>query len=131
MWRLDNIYQRTYRWAGDKLGMVKLELKLSEYLRRNFAVTTSGMDDPDVLAFCIGKLGAENVMFAIDYPYEDSATATKFLAQAALTDGQRALVSCRNAERLFRVPPDAAGSPERDAATERSPTMTSESEANR
>ncbi len=110
MWRLDNIHERTYRWAGDKLGMVKLELKPSEYLLRNFAVTTSGMDDFDVLAYCIGKLGAENVLFAIDYPYEDSLTATTFLAQAALGDEQRALVSHRNAERLFRVPQNAARS---------------------
>ena len=107
-WRLDNIYQRTYGWAGDKLGMVKLQRKPTEYLRDNFAVSTSGMDDPDVLAFVIGKLGAENVMFAIDYPYEDSTTATKFLAEASLTDEQRALVSHGNAERLFRIKPVAA-----------------------
>lgn len=107
-WRLDNIYQRTYGWAGDKLGMVKLQRKPTEYLRDNFAVSTSGMDDPDVLAFVIGKLGVENVMFAIDYPYEDSATATKFLADAPLTEEQRALVSHGNAERLFRIKPGAA-----------------------
>ena len=107
-WRLDNIYQRTFGWAGDKLGMVKLQRKPTEYLRDNFAVSTSGMDDPDVLAFVIGKLGAENVMFAIDYPYEDSSTATKFLAEAPLTDEQRALVSHGNAERLFRIKAVAA-----------------------
>ena len=108
MWRLDNIYQRTYGWAGDKLGMVKLRRKPTEYLRDNFAVSTSGMDDPDVLAFVIGKLSVENVMFAIDYPYEDSATATSFLAAAFLTDEQRALVSHGNAERLFRIKPMTA-----------------------
>ena len=103
MWRLDNIYQRTYGWAGEQLGMVKLQRKPTDYLRDNFAVSTSGMDDPDVLAFVIGKLGAENVMFAIDYPYEDSVTATKFLADAPLSYDQRTLVSHRNAERLFRI----------------------------
>ena len=108
MWRLDNIHQRTYGWAGDKLGMVKLQRRPTDYLRDNFAVSTSGMDDPDALAFVIGKLGAENVMFAIDYPYEDSLTATRFLADAALSDEERALVSHRNAERLFRIPAKAA-----------------------
>ena len=107
-WRLDNIYQRTYGWAGDKLGMVKLRRKPTDYLRDNFAVSTSGMDDPDVLAFVIGKIGAENVMFAIDYPYEDSATATTFLADAHLTTEQRELVSHGNAERLFRIKPVSA-----------------------
>ena len=105
LWRLDNIYAKTFGWAGEKLGMVKLDRKPAEYLGRNFAVTTSGMDDPDALSFCIKRMGAENIMFAIDYPYEDSATATMFLAGAPLSGGQRALISHRNAERLFRVAP--------------------------
>ena len=111
MWRLDNIYGRTFGWAGKKLGMVKLERKPSEYLRSNFAVSTSGMDDPEVLAFCIGKLGVQNVLFAIDYPYEDSATATQFLADAPLAPEQRAMVSHRNAERLFRISPSPQSQP--------------------
>ena len=110
MWRLDNIIQKTYGWAGPQLGMVKLQMKPTEYLHRNFAITTSGMDDPDALTFCIGKFGAENILFAIDYPYEDSATATAFLRNAPLDDQQRALISHLNAERLFRVPPTVAKS---------------------
>ena len=105
LWRLDNIYAKTFGWAGEKLGMVKLERKPTDYLHDNFAVTTSGMEDPDVLAFVIRRLGADKIMFAIDFPYEDSVTATKFLAQAPLDDEQRALISHRNAERLFRIPP--------------------------
>ncbi len=108
LWRLDNIYAKTFEWAGNALAMVKLELKPSEYVLRNFAVTTSGMSDPDVLRYCVGKLGAERVMFAIDYPYEDSATAAAALTAADLDDEQRELIAHRNAERLFRVP---AGDP--------------------
>ncbi|NYI91736.1 putative TIM-barrel fold metal-dependent hydrolase [Amycolatopsis endophytica] len=51
------------------------------------------------------KVGAEHVLFAIDYPYEDSYVAAEFLAKADLDDQQRALISHRNAEQLFRVPP--------------------------
>ncbi len=105
LWRLDNIYTKTFGWAGEKLGMVKLARKPTDYLHDNFAVTTSGMDDPDVLAFVIKRLGADKIMFAIDFPYEDSATATTFLADAPLDDEQRALISHRNAERLFRIAP--------------------------
>lgn len=104
IWRLDNIYKRIYGLAAEALGMVKLKLKPSEYLQRNFAVTTSGMADSDVLDYCIGKLGAENILFAIDYPYEDSKTAVEFLVRTPLDDRQRALVSHENAQRLFRVP---------------------------
>ncbi len=104
MYRLDNMAKKTWAVGGPKLGMRKLALMPSEYLRRNFGVTTSGMEDPEVLMFCINKLGEENVMFAIDYPYEDSAHAVEFLKTAPLTPHQRALFSHKNAERFFRIP---------------------------
>ena len=104
MWRLNNIVKKTYDWAGPQLGMVKLQMEPTEYLLRNFSITTSGMDDPDVLRFCIGKFGAERILFAIDYPYEDSMTATNFLRDAPLGDRERRLITHENAERLFRIP---------------------------
>ncbi|GAA3634676.1 hypothetical protein GCM10022420_004420 [Streptomyces iranensis] len=107
LWRIDNLYAKTYAWARDVLNMVKLELKPSEYFQRNIWITTSGMFDHDALDYCLTKVGAERVLFAVDYPYEDSGVATEFLAKANLDDEQRAAISHRNAERLFRVPPTA------------------------
>jgi 5-carboxyvanillate decarboxylase len=104
LWRLDNIYEKTYGWAGDLLGMVKLELKPSEYVLRNFTFTTSGMYDQDVFNYTLRKVGAQRLMFAVDYPYEDTHVATEFLEKTDLTNEQRALVSHANAERLFHIP---------------------------
>lgn len=104
LWRLDNIYERNYRWAAESLGMVKLELKPSEYIHRNFWVTTSGMSDAQVFQYAVAKLGAERVMFAVDYPYEDSKTAVSLLSSDTLTHESLRLISHVNAERLFRVP---------------------------
>jgi 5-carboxyvanillate decarboxylase len=103
-WRLDNIYEKTLGWAGEQLRMVKLKLKPSEYILRNFTLTTSGMFDEDVFAFAQHVVGAQRLMFAVDYPYEDSKVATKFLSELDLCDEDRALVSHANAERLFRIP---------------------------
>ena len=104
MWRLDNMYKKTWDFAGPDLGMVKLELNPTDYLKRNITLTTSGMFDPDVLTFCVQKLGAQNIMFAVDYPYESSVIAVNFLQAAELTDHDRELISHGNAERLFRIP---------------------------
>jgi 5-carboxyvanillate decarboxylase len=82
LWRLDNIHQRTYQLAGDALGMVKLKMKPTEYIRRNFAISTSGMFDSRVLRYCIDAVGADKILFAVDYPYEDSNTAARFLKEA-------------------------------------------------
>lgn len=110
VYRLDNIAGKMWAVGGPQLGMRKLALAPSEYLRRNFGFTTSGMEDADVLAFCIEKIGEENVMFAIDYPYEDSAHAMDFLNSAPLTPRQRALFSHQNAASFFRLPPALLGS---------------------
>jgi 5-carboxyvanillate decarboxylase len=104
LWRTDNLHKKSYAWARDVLAMVKLELTPSEYFKRNFWITTSGMFDADVLNYGLAKVGAERVLFAVDYPYEDSDVAIEFLAKAGLSDEQRAAISHENAERLFRVP---------------------------
>jgi 5-carboxyvanillate decarboxylase len=93
LYRLDNMNTKLRKMGGEKLGMKKLQLQPSEYIKRNFAISTSGMDDPDVLAFCLKKLGDDNIMFAIDYPYEDSKHAVKFLMDAPLTADQRSKIS--------------------------------------
>lgn len=104
LWRLDNIYRGFYSWSGATLGMVKLKLKPSGYIRQNFSISTSGMCDSRVLRYCLDAVGAERILFAIDYPYEDSGTAVRFLKEAELTKEERDLISHLNAERLFRVP---------------------------
>lgn len=106
--RTDNRYAWTYQAAGKALGMVKLELTPSEYLRRNFAMTTSGIEDPDVLAFCLRCLGEDSILFATDFPYEDSAAEARFLSAADLTGSQRAKISHANAERVFGIPAAAS-----------------------
>jgi predicted TIM-barrel fold metal-dependent hydrolase len=99
MWRLDHM---AVRRAKD--GRMKpLSLAPSDYFRRNFSVTTSGFESPDVLDLVIKPTGIENVMWAIDYPYENSRNAVTFITSAKLTDDQRANIFHRNAERIFRL----------------------------
>jgi len=99
MWRLDHMAARR---AKD--GRMKpLSLAPSEYFRRNFAVTTSGFEAPDVLDLTIKTAGIENVMWAIDYPYESSRDAVAFIESAPLDGDQRKSIFHRNAERLFHI----------------------------
>jgi 5-carboxyvanillate decarboxylase len=120
-WRIDNLHAKTYAWARDVLGMVHLELTPSEYFRRNIWITTSGMFDHDALDYCLAKVGAERVLFAVDYPYEDSVTATGFLATADLDDEQRAAISHRNAELLFLDTMGKPGGPDEKAPAPKEP----------
>ena len=81
----------------------RLELIFTEYLKRNFYITTSGMPWTPVLKFGIEALGADNIMFAVDYPYEDSAEAVSFLDEAPISDADRRKIYHENAERVFRI----------------------------
>ncbi|MGE5292122.1 MAG: amidohydrolase family protein [Micromonosporaceae bacterium] len=83
----------------------KLELKLSEYFKRNFAITTSGMNWHPVLRFCIEAVGADNIMFAIDYPYQTTEPAVQFMDDAPVSSEDRHKIFHQNAERIFNIAP--------------------------
>ena len=99
LWRLDHMYKRR---AKD--GRLKpVSLTPSEYFRRNFAVTTSGFEAEDVLELVIKHAGIDNVMWAIDYPFESSINAVSFIDRAKLSATQRVSICHANAERLFHI----------------------------
>ncbi|MCF0075007.1 amidohydrolase family protein [Dyadobacter sp. CY261] len=97
LWRLDFMGA-----PGARAGRGN-QLKPSEYFKRNFYVTTSGVEDPLVLRFCIDKLGIDSVMWAIDYPFQPTAPAVAFMDTAPLTDAEREKVAHGNAERIFGI----------------------------
>jgi 2,3-dihydroxybenzoate decarboxylase/5-carboxyvanillate decarboxylase len=81
----------------------KLELTPSEYFRRNVVITTSGQESHAALDFSIATLGVENVLWAIDYPYERSAPAVAFMDSAPVSEADREKLYHENAERIFSI----------------------------
>jgi 2,3-dihydroxybenzoate decarboxylase/5-carboxyvanillate decarboxylase len=101
LWRLDFMHARR-----SSLGMVKkLQLKPSDYFKRNFAVTTSGVESHDVLRYVLDVLDTGNVMWAIDYPYQPTPPAVAFMDSAPISDALKAAVYHGNAERIFGIAP--------------------------
>lgn len=100
LWRLDYM-------GNPARGRSPQKLLPSEYFRRNFAITTSGVEDPLALRYCIDRLGVDSVMWAIDYPYQPSAPAVAFINAAPLTTEERRKVCHANAERIFGIAPAA------------------------
>jgi 2,3-dihydroxybenzoate decarboxylase len=107
--RLDNRYQNLLRRGGlEPLGMRRLRRLPSEYFRSNFYLTTSGMNTDPPLDFCIRLLGAERIMFAIDYPFEQTAEASTFIRNFPSDDRVKEKLLSRTAETLFKIPPATA-----------------------
>jgi len=92
--------------ATIQFDRAKLKKKPSEYFKRNFAITTSGMNWHPVLKFCIEAVGADNVMWAIDYPYQTSPDAVKFMNTAPISDVDKHKIFHKNAERIFHIKPE-------------------------
>ncbi len=101
--RIDNRHAFTARIGGAAMSLPRLALTPGEYFRRNFVITTSGIDDPDVLELALRAVGEDAIMFAIDAPYEDPVAAMAFLRDSPLTDAQRTAISHRTAERVFAI----------------------------
>ncbi|MOA05129.1 Amidohydrolase [compost metagenome] len=55
------------------------------------------------LTGAIGEMGAESVLFSVDYPYESTATAAEFIETAPLDEATRALVCHGNAARILKL----------------------------
>ena len=83
----------------------KTQLTMEEYFRRNFVITTSGVEDPLALEYSIKKLGADSILWAIDYPYQPTAPAVAFMDAAPISDGDKAKIYHGNAERVFHIKP--------------------------
>jgi 2,3-dihydroxybenzoate decarboxylase len=97
--RIDNRYLLQV-----KIGAVeKLPRLPSEYFLENFVITTAGVTSMPALRLSIDVLGAERIMFAADFPYEDDAEAVRFLNDAELTPRERKLIAHENAESLFKL----------------------------
>ncbi len=95
-WRFDS------RFAVYPHG-VRLKHLPSYYLGKNILITTSGVCSVPTLLGAVGEMGAESVLFSVDYPYESTSVAADFIERAPLSEEVRALVCHGNAERIFKL----------------------------
>jgi len=75
----------------------------SFYIKRNVMITTSGVNDVAPLQCAIDVLGADRIMFAADYPYQQNEPAVDFIRSAPISGPDRALICHSNAERMLRL----------------------------
>jgi 2,3-dihydroxybenzoate decarboxylase len=69
LYRLDYMHEAVVR-ARRYESVGPLERTISEYLRQNFYLTTSGMPWAPAILFTRSVVGGDRVMYAMDYPYQ-------------------------------------------------------------
>jgi uncharacterized protein len=82
-----------------------LERPLERYMAENFHFTTSGMFTHPPLECLLRVIGADRVMFSVDYPYSGNAEASDFIRTVPIDEAQRQKIAHRNAERLLGLEP--------------------------
>jgi predicted TIM-barrel fold metal-dependent hydrolase len=92
-------------WRIDSRGAEasKFPKSLSQYFKENFYVTTSGMFWEPVIQFVCSVMGADRVLFAVDYPYESGKTAIQVVESISMSDEDKEKIFHGNAERLLKI----------------------------
>jgi len=96
MHRLDDHTARSAARRG-------LQRRPIEYLRDNLLVTTSGNWYEPAFHCTLAALGADNILFAIDWPYEPNTAGMEFLKKLSISERDKEKIAHRNAERILRM----------------------------
>jgi 2,3-dihydroxybenzoate decarboxylase len=87
-------------WKGKK---PRIEKRPSDYVKTNFTITISGMFFvPAFLCAYLG-LGADRIVFAVDYPYERTEEAVRFIKEVPISDLDRERICYLNAAKLLKI----------------------------
>ena len=95
LWRLDH--------RLSKLPGRPAKRTMAEYFRNNFHITTSGNFCTQSLIHAILTVGADRVLFAVDYPFEDHAQAASWFDAVEIAEHDRIKIGRDNAKALFAL----------------------------
>jgi 2,3-dihydroxybenzoate decarboxylase/5-carboxyvanillate decarboxylase len=98
LWRCDYIRNVHKGW-----GDVPNNESVSQVFKRNFWITTSGVEHTPALKYCLEVLGPDRVMWAIDYPYQVHPPPVKWMNEVDLPDTDKTKVFGGNAARVFHI----------------------------
>lgn len=96
MWRIENFWKKTP--LSEKLNKTP-----KQYFIDNFAISTSGMFFEPALTYVLSVLGADNILFAVDYPFEEPEVAMNFMEKASIDQNDKQKICHLNAERIFSL----------------------------
>jgi len=96
---MHRLNDHTYQ-AAKRRGLQKTPL---DYIRDHLSVTTSGNWYEPAFVCTLLAMGADRILWAIDWPYEANNIGMAFWNKIGLNDTDRAKIAHGNAERLMRL----------------------------
>ena len=86
--------------AAERRGLKKAPI---DYFRENLVVTTSGNWYEPAFVCTLLALGIDNMLFAIDWPYESNKVGMEFFNKLSLNDTDKHKLAHGNAEKLLKL----------------------------
>ena len=80
-----------------------LQRRLPDYFLQNFSITTSGFFTDPPLLLALQVMGADRILFSVDYPYSTNEQGRTFLDHASISPADKEKISHLNAERLLHL----------------------------
>ena len=102
LYRLEYMHNATVA-AQRYESMKKTQRKISEYLRENFYITTSGMAWQPAIMFTQSVIGVDRVLYAMDYPYQFVPEEVKTHDDLPISDADKKKLFQTNAEKVFKL----------------------------
>ena len=101
-YRLDYMHRATV--MSNRYPSVKpIGRKPSEYLRENFYITNSGVAWEPAIKFTQDVVGADRVLYAMDYPYQYAPEEVTSLDNMAMSAEHKKMFFQTNAEKVFGI----------------------------
>jgi predicted TIM-barrel fold metal-dependent hydrolase len=75
----------------------------AKVFREHFYVTTSGFFSDTALRCCIDEMGADRVLFAVDWPFVPNKPGTDWLKAAPISEDEREKIAGGNAAKLLKL----------------------------
>lgn len=84
-------------------GEWNLKRSLSEYFQEHFWLTTSGYFTTPPFLCMLQVVGADRIMFSVDYPFSPNAAGRKFLDSLSVSSEDLEKIAHGNAEKLLKL----------------------------
>ena len=92
LWRMDHAFSR-----GNP------DYSFREIFRKHFWVTTSGNFSDPALLCTLMEMGADRIMFSVDYPYVENREGADWMKTLSLSTEDLLKIYGGNAERLLKL----------------------------
>jgi 2,3-dihydroxybenzoate decarboxylase len=104
------LYRFDYmQFSADRPGLKKRPVihqrelpNISDYIKRNVWITTSGMPAPEPIKFATKQMGEDHILYAMDYPYEMDRFEVP-MTEEGVPEPQKKKFWEENARMLFHI----------------------------